>query len=78
MLVSTLLRDRYKLDHGDMVRLRTGHGEHDFRVAGIVAMFYQGGQSFIISRKDVEKYWGDTAVMEVPSRLSVKPAFGPR
>jgi putative ABC transport system permease protein len=62
VFVSTLLRDRYKLTRGDTLRLHTGHGERDFRVAGIVAMFYQGGQSFIISRQSIEKYWGDTRV----------------
>lgn len=62
VLVSTLLRDRYKLTDGDSIRLHTGHGEHDFRVAGIVATFYQGGQSFIISRSAIEKYWGDSRI----------------
>jgi len=62
VFISTLLRDRWKLRDGDSIRLRTGHGERDFRVVGIVATFYQGGQSFVISRRDLEKYWGDTRV----------------
>jgi len=62
VFISTALRDRWKLQDGDTLRLHTGHGERDFRVAGIVAMFYQGGQSFIISRQSIEKYWGDTRV----------------
>lgn len=62
VFISTVLRDRWKLKNGDSLRLRTGHGERDFRVVGVVSMFYQGGQSFIISRRDLEKYWGDTRV----------------
>lgn len=62
VFISTVLRDRWKLKDGDSLRLRTGHGERDFRVVGIVATFYQGGQSFIISRRDLEKYWGDSRV----------------
>jgi putative ABC transport system permease protein len=62
ILLSTTLRDRWKVQPGDLVRLRTARGNHDFRIAAIVAMFWQGGQSLIISRRALEKYFGDTRV----------------
>jgi putative ABC transport system permease protein len=62
IFVSTALRDRWNIRRGDMVRLRTTRGEHDFRVVAIAMSFMQGGQSMITSRRDLEKYFGDTRV----------------
>lgn len=62
VFISTVLKDRWKIERGDSLRLHTGRGDHDFRVAGVVVMFYQGGNSIIISRRDLEKYFGDSRV----------------
>lgn len=68
VFVSTMLRDRWKVKDGDTVRLRTGRGEHDFRIVGIIATFIQGGQSLTTSRRDLEKYFGDTRVTMFTAR----------
>ena len=62
IFLSTTLRDRWKVKPGDTVRLRTGRGDRDFRIAAVVAMFWQGGQSLVTSRRALEKYFGDTRV----------------
>src|SRR3972149_5405777 len=55
-------RDRWQAGPGDSVRLRTSRGEHDFRIAGTVVSFWQGGQAILTTRRDLEKYFGDTRV----------------
>ncbi len=62
VFISTLLKDRWKIERGDSLRLHTGRGDRDFRIAGVIAMFYQGGNSIITSRRDLEKYFGDSRV----------------
>lgn len=62
IFVSTTLSDRWNVKRGDTVRLRTAHGDRDFRVAAIVLTFYQGGQSIVLARADLQKYFGDTRV----------------
>jgi len=62
VLISTALRDRWQARPGDSVRLRTSRGEHDFRIAGTVVSFWQGGQAILTTRRDLEKYFGDTRV----------------
>ncbi len=62
ILVSTTMRDRWKVKRGDSVQIRTARGLHDFTVAGIVATFWSGGQSLFISRRAIDKYFGDDRV----------------
>jgi putative ABC transport system permease protein len=62
VFLSSTLRDRWKVADGDTVRLRTARGDHDFRIEATVAMFWQGGQSLMISRRALDKYFGDTRV----------------
>ncbi len=62
VMVSTTLSERWQVKRGDMVRLRTGRGDRDFRIAAIMMTFYQGGNSVMISRTDLQKYFGDTRV----------------
>ncbi|MCL4394774.1 MAG: ABC transporter permease, partial [Chloroflexi bacterium] len=62
LFISTTLRDRWKVKPGDRVQIRTARGDHDFRIAATVAMFWQGGQSLVISRRSIERYFGDTRV----------------
>ncbi|MBI3362712.1 MAG: ABC transporter permease [Chloroflexi bacterium] len=62
VLISTALRDRWQARPGDTVRLRTSRGELDFRIAGTVVSFWQGGQVILTTRRDLEKYFGDTRV----------------
>ncbi len=62
VLVSTTLRDRWKVKRGDSVWVRTARGLRDFTVAGVVATFWSGGQSLFISRRAIEKYFGDDRV----------------
>jgi putative ABC transport system permease protein len=56
VFISTVLQDLYGLKRGDSIRLRTARGERDFRVAGIVVNFYQGGRSIIGSWRDMDRY----------------------
>ncbi len=62
VLVSSVLQERWQVRRGDSVRLRTTRGERDFRVAGIVASFMQGGQTVFLTRRDVAKYFGDSRI----------------
>ncbi len=62
LFISTTLAERWNLKRGDTLRLRTGRGERDFKVAAVMMTFYQGGNSIYISRNDLLKYFGDTRV----------------
>ncbi|MBI3912736.1 MAG: ABC transporter permease [Chloroflexi bacterium] len=62
LFISTTLSERWNLRRGDGLRLRTGRGERDFKVAAVMMTFFQGGNSIYISRNDLVKYFGDTRV----------------
>lgn len=68
IFLSGVLRDRWHVQRGDSVRLRTGRGEHDFRIAAAVSSFVQGGYAMYIGRHDIEKYYGDHRISLVMAK----------
>ncbi len=58
VLAANTLRERFGLSRGDTVQIRTGEGFRDFRVGGVVVDFTGGGEAFIASLADVERFGG--------------------
>jgi putative ABC transport system permease protein len=64
LLISTALADRYGLATGDLLRLETRRGDHDFRVAGVVVDFTSQGYVVNGSRGDLARYFGKSSADE--------------
>ncbi len=62
VFVSTTMRDKWGVKHGDSVRLRTSRGERDFQIVAMIASFWSGGQTMTLSRRDMYRYYGDDRV----------------
>jgi putative ABC transport system permease protein len=62
VFVSTVMADRWGVQRGDSIRLRTTRGERDFHIAAKAITFWQGGLVLFMSRHDLERYYGDTRV----------------
>lgn len=58
VLLSSVLADRYELKRGDIVRLETKRGPHEFVVAGVVVDFTEQGDALYGSWKDLRRYYG--------------------
>ncbi|UCC87700.1 MAG: ABC transporter permease [Anaerolineales bacterium] len=58
VLVSGVLSDEHDIHRGDLIRLRTRRGEHDFEVAGVISNFNWGGRSVVATWSDMERYLG--------------------
>jgi putative ABC transport system permease protein len=58
VFIAGFVQQLYGLKRGDLLRVRTARGEHDFRVAGVITDIFQGGRSIIGSWGDMKKYFG--------------------
>jgi putative ABC transport system permease protein len=70
VLVAGYVQQTFGLKRGDLLRIRTARGEHDFRVAGIVTDILQGGRSIIGSWSDMRKYFGQDNASFYIARLA--------
>jgi putative ABC transport system permease protein len=70
VLVAGYVQQAFGLKRGDLLRIRTARGEHDFRVAGIVTDILQGGRSIIGSWSDMRKYFGQDNASFYIARLA--------
>jgi putative ABC transport system permease protein len=57
VFISTTLSERYGVEKGDTVRLRTSRGETDFAVAGVIVDYTWGGWSVTGSWRDLKRYF---------------------
>jgi len=60
VLVANTMRDRYGVERGDTVSLRTAHGFEDFPVAAVVVDFTGGGEAIIGSIGRLGDFGGGT------------------
>ena len=60
VLAANTLRERFGVSAGDHVSLRTSDGFRDFTVGGVVVDFTGGGEAFIGSLDDIERFGGGT------------------
>ena len=58
VLAANTMHDRYGVSQGDTVTLRTGDGYADFGVGGVVVDFTGGGETFVGSLSDAERFGG--------------------
>jgi len=68
VLAANTIHDRYGVSQGDTVTLRTGDGYAGFEVGGVVVDFTGGGETFVGSIRDSERFGGggpDLFVMTV-------------
>jgi putative ABC transport system permease protein len=70
VLVAGYVQQSFGLKRGDLLRIRTARGEHDFRVAGIVTDILQGGRSIMGSWSDMRKYFGQDNASFYIARLA--------
>ncbi len=74
VLVANTMRDRYGVERGDTIRLRTSEGFRDFPVAGVVVDFTGGGETVVASIHDMPLFGGGTPDLYV---LTVQPGTEP-
>ncbi len=65
VLLSTVLSDKYNINTGDLIRLRTRRGERDFEVIGIINNFVFGGNNVVGIWSDMERYLGQDLLIEI-------------
>jgi putative ABC transport system permease protein len=70
VLAANTIRDRFGVNKGDTVRLRTNDGFKDFEVAGIIVDFTGGGETFVASLDDADLFGGGQPDLFV---MTVKP-----
>jgi len=70
VLITGYVQQLFGLKRGDTLRIRTAHGEQDFRVAGIVTDIMQGGRSITGSWGDMRKYFGQNNATFYITRLA--------
>ncbi|HKI56948.1 MAG TPA: FtsX-like permease family protein [Trueperaceae bacterium] len=58
VLVANTMRDKYGIQKGDTIRLRTNEGFRDFPVAGVVVDFTGGGETVVGSIHDANLFGG--------------------
>jgi putative ABC transport system permease protein len=58
VLAANTIRDRFGVNKGDTVSLRTNDGFRDFKVAGVVVDFTGGGETFVASLGDADLFGG--------------------
>jgi putative ABC transport system permease protein len=57
VFISTVLAERYGLNKGDTIRLRTPTGEHDFLVAGVAINYASNGLGVFGPWEDARRYF---------------------
>lgn len=60
VLAANTIHDRFNVNVGDEVSLRTSDGFADFEVAGVVVDFTGGGETFVASLNDADLFGGGT------------------
>jgi putative ABC transport system permease protein len=58
VLAANTIRDRFGVNKGDTVSLRTNDGFRDFEVAGIIVDFTGGGETFVAGLGDADLFGG--------------------
>ena len=57
LFISSVLAEKYGLNAGDTLRLRTRSGEHDFSIAAVVINFYNQGLAVQGNWQDMRRYF---------------------
>lgn len=60
VLAANTIKDRFNVELGDSVSLRTSEGFQDFEVAGVVVDFTGGGETFVASLENADLFGGGT------------------
>ncbi len=60
VLAGSTLQARFGVDVGDTVSLRTSEGFRPFPVEGVIVDFWSGGETFVGSLADLERFGGGT------------------
>lgn len=60
VLAASTIQERYGVAAGDEVLLRTGEGFAPFRVGGVVVDFTGGGEAFVASIEEMDRFGGGT------------------
>ena len=60
LLAANTLLERFDIQQGSVVSIRTGEGFRDFEVGGVVVDFTGGGEAFIGSLNDLGRFGGGT------------------
>ena len=74
VLAANTIRDRFGVGRGDVARLRTDDGFEEFPIAGVVVDFTSGGETFIASLNDLERFGGGSPDLFV---MTVHAGFEP-
>lgn len=77
MLAANTIRDRFGVEKGDTVKLRTDEGFAEFGVAGVIVDFTGGGEAFVANIEELERFGGgspDLYVMTVEEDTSPQAA----
>ena len=74
VLAANTIRDRFGVGVGDAARLRTDEGFVDFTIEGVVVDFTSGGETFIASIDDLERFGGGVPDLFV---MTVRPGEEP-
>ena len=74
VLVANTMRDRYGLQKGDSITLRTTDGFRDFKIAGVVVDFTGGGETVVASIRQMDLFGGGSPDLYV---LTVAPTADP-
>ena len=76
VFISTSISQKYDLEQGDAIRLRTSRGRRDFAVAGVIVDYTWGGWSVTGSWRDLVRYFrankADVFVVDVASGAPVE------
>ncbi len=72
VLAANTIRDRFGVGVGDDARLRTDEGFRDFPIEGVVVDFTSGGETFIGSIDDLERFGGGSPDLFV---MTVLPGY---
>ncbi len=75
VLVANTMRDKYGVQKGDTIRLRTTNGFRDFPVAGVVVDFTGGGETVVGSIHDMGLFGGGSPDLYV---IADKPGSDPK
>jgi putative ABC transport system permease protein len=57
VFIATSIAQRYGIEKGDTIRLRTARGDQDFLVAGVIVDYTQGGWSVTGTWEDLWRYF---------------------
>ena len=77
VLAANTMLDRFGIEQGDTVQLRTSEGFETFTVGGVVVDFTGGGEAFVASVNNLEQFGGgspDLFVMTVAEGTSAEEA----